>query len=63
MGRKQKKISAKPCDRCGEASDRLIRARADEAKCWQLVCNECWPELQSSPSYQYGGLWRSVKRR
>ncbi len=63
MGRKKKELGPKPCDRCRNPAQRLIRAREGADRDWQLVCEDCWPELRASAGYQYGGLWRSSKRR
>ena len=64
MGRKTKKLDPRPCERCGDAVDKLTRIQHDEEGAWVMVCDACWPELsEDNPHYTYGGVWRAHKRR
>ena len=64
MGRRSKILPPKPCEKCGEAAERLVRVKESADTPWIMVCHDCWPEIgEDNEGYEYGGEWRARKRR
>ncbi|TKA26984.1 hypothetical protein B0A50_05175 [Salinomyces thailandicus] len=60
----------KPCTRCHEPRDVLIRCQIDETGTWQFVCpGKCWKDVsggmvdgdqtEEHKYYRYGGMWKN----
>ena len=63
MTRQTKKLTPRPCERCGALVDKLTRARLAADARW-MICDGCWLALApDNPHYTYGGVWRAAKRR
>ena len=50
------------CDRCVSEGPIHFRVRTEIEPDWQLVCPECWAQLQSQPGYCYGGTRKANRR-
>ena len=60
---KIRRLRTKPCYACRQEHEVLFRARAGDGQPWRFYCRPCLLQLKSdSPSYNYGGTWKSKKR-
>lgn len=61
---KIKRVRNKACTRCEKANEVLYRVRIEADSGWIFVCPACITEVKpDNPHYQYGGTWKSKKRR
>lgn len=69
-GKADSYVGQKQCTRCQKSSDLLVRCRIDSTRTWHMVCGKCWNIVsggvadgdKAHPNYQYGGLWKNLKR-
>jgi hypothetical protein len=60
MGHRERQ---KQCDRCQGQASILYRIQCALSDPWQLVCRDCWSQIQTQyPDYHYGGTWKAKKR-